>query len=341
MFSLPISPSDILDPFQPPSSLPVKELHSTLDGRHWDIAESKPPFCHSQPPTGDPSAADSGDSSSGDSTIIVHPPAVDFKERSFFDDFLPPGLSSARLIESSGGMTSAVTGAVASAVTSAVASAVTGAVASASGAMRTSAVAAVRTIFYPNRMDPDRTGSDTPDPDYVDPSRADPEYFCPDTKTSSTESSTFDDMAPTQQQFNELQQRYEALQKQLDKVVSRQSTDHRAWAIDEDSERRRKEAYESAGPPYTPLNVPGCSPDKLVPFGPHHTEYQISHKSVGYLRPAEASTKPFKAMDREVYVRSLAWLAHLRTKLDLKEDFHYKNQVLQVASEWLVGRAAA
>ena len=46
-------------------------------------------------------------------------------------------------------------------------------------------------------------------------------------------------------------------------------------------------------------------------------------------------------MDGEVYVRPLAWLAHLRTKLDLREDFHYKNQILQVASECLVGRAAA
>ena len=181
----------------------------------------------------------------------MHPPAVDLEERSFFDDFLPPGLSSARLIESSGAVTSAVTGAVTSAVTGAVASAVTGAVASASGAVRTSAVAAVRTIFDPDRIDPDRSGPDTPDPDYVDPDRTNPDYFHPDTKSSSTDSSTCDDMAPTQQQFTELQQQYEALKIQMDEMVSRQSADQRARAIDDDSERRRKEAYESAGLPYT------------------------------------------------------------------------------------------
>lgn len=67
----------------------------------------------------------------------------------------------------------------------------------------------------------------------------------------------------------------------------------------------------------------------------------MSHKSIGYLRPAESSNKPFEAVDGEVYVRPLAWLAHLRTKLGLKDDLQYWNQVLQVASECLVGRAAA
>lgn len=46
-------------------------------------------------------------------------------------------------------------------------------------------------------------------------------------------------------------------------------------------------------------------------------------------------------MDGDVFVRPLAWLAHLRSKLDLKDDFNYKNPVLQVASEGLVGHAAA
>ena len=38
----------------------------------------------------------------------------------------------------------------------------------------------------------------------------------------------------------------------------------------------------------------------------------------------------------------MVWLAHLRTKLELKDDdFNYKNQVLQMASECLIGHAAA
>lgn len=226
-------------------------------------------------------------------------------------------------------MTSAVTGAVAGAVSGVVASAVSGAVASASGAVRTSAAAAVRTIFDPERIDPDDTDTNNDIPNTF--------TF----KASGSGPSTSEEMAPTQQQFTDLQQQYEALKQQLDEVLARQSGDQRARTIDEDSERRRKEAYETAGLPYTPLAAPSHSPAIAAPPAPRQTEYRVSHKSVGYLRPADASNKPFEAMDGEVYVRLLAWLAHLRTKLDLKEDFHYKNQVLQVASECLVGRAAA
>ena len=46
-------------------------------------------------------------------------------------------------------------------------------------------------------------------------------------------------------------------------------------------------------------------------------------------------------MEGELYVRRLAWLTHLRTKLELRDDFHYTNQVLQVTSECLMGRAGA
>lgn len=70
-------------------------------------------------------------------------------------------------------------------------------------------------------------------------------------------------------------------------------------------------------------------------------EYWVSHKSIGFRRPGDASHYPFEAMDGDVFVRPLARLAHLSTKLDLKDDFNNKNQVLQVASEGLVGHAAA
>lgn len=137
------------------------------------------------------------------------------------------------------------------------------------------------------------------------------------------------------------------MQRRVDELASRQSAEQRARAIDEEIELRRRTAYEAANLPYSPRSpappLPSGAPSPLGPRNMEcrHTEYRIAHKSIGYLRPADASHKPFEAVDGEVYVRPLAWLAHLRTKLELKDDFQYKNQVLQVASECLVGRAAA
>ena len=131
---------------------------------------------------------------------------------------------------------------------------------------------------------------------------------------------------PTPQQFAELQLRYAALQRRVDELASRQNTEQRARAIEDDIEQRRKAAYEAANIPYSPRHdrprSPSGSPFSLAP---RHTEYRVAHKSIGYLRPADASNRPFEAVDGEVYVRSLAWLAHLRTRLELKDDFHYKN----------------
>lgn len=150
-------------------------------------------------------------------------------------------------------------------------------------------------------------------------------------------------LPPTREQFADMQQKYHALQRQLDDLLSARSTEQRAQAIEDELELHRKAAYESAGIAYSPH--PRVSPS---PAGSPHApgvhrpvEYRVNHKSVGFLRPADASHHPFEAVDGDVYVRPLAWLAHLRTQLDLKEDFGYKNQVLQVASECLVGRAAA
>ena len=143
-----------------------------------------------------------------------------------------------------------------------------------------------------------------------------------------------DDLAPTRDQ---LQRLCAELQRQLDELAAQQTEAQRVRAIEEETENHRRAAYESAGIRYSPRQAPPVA----SPLPPRATEYRVSHKSIGYLHPAEASSRPFEAIEGETYVRPLAWLAHLRTKMELRDDFHYKNQVLQVASECLVGRAAA
>ena len=142
-----------------------------------------------------------------------------------------------------------------------------------------------------------------------------------------------DDLAPTRDQ---LQRRCAELHRQLDELAAQQTEVQRVRAIEEETENHRRAAYESAGIPYSPRQAPPVA----SPPPPRATEYRVSDKSIGYLCPAEAFSRPFEAIDGETYVRPLAWLAHLRTKMELRDDFHYKSQVLQVASECLVGRAA-
>lgn len=128
-------------------------------------------------------------------------------------------------------------------------------------------------------------------------------------------------------------------------MLTRGSSEQRARAIDEEIEARRRAAYKLAGLLYSPRprlpKSPSCTDCNVTFQSARVTEYRISHKSIGYLRPADASHKPFEAVDGETYFRPLAWLAHLRTKLELKDDFSYENLALQFASECLVGRAAA
>lgn len=142
-------------------------------------------------------------------------------------------------------------------------------------------------------------------------------------------------LPPTQEQFADMQQKYASVQRQLDDLLSARSADRRAQAIEDDLELRRKAAYESAGIAYSPRPRLSLSPagSPRAPNVHRPVEYRVSHKSIGFLRPADASQHPFEAMAGDVHVRPLAWLAHLSTKLDLKEDFNYKNQVLQGASE--------
>lgn len=366
----------------------MKELHTTLDGRHWILDESKrttrrshPPVGSSKPsgkehsrrphppgtsgtehsrapskprpsprfvtspslparvlfPAGGPSdsvdtspasspsdsytnpalcrePADS-DSDIGDTIVLGSRPPSQLSaapDRSFLDDFVPHGFTGSELLAGS------------SAVLQTTAS-----------ALNTTA-SVVRNMFAPT--------SDSRPPVTGDaPTRGDD---APRTREDGQNRPRDRNPPPTWEQFAEIQRKYAVLQQQMDEILARNSTDERARTIDEEIEARRKAAYESAGLAYTARQRQPSTPSSNDShFAPQHggrvMEYRISHKSIGYLRPAEASNKPFEAVDGEIYVRPLAWLAHLRTKLELKDDFNYRNQVLQVASECLVGRAAA
>ena len=260
-----------------------------------------------------PSTADS-DGEGDDTTVIHHSYSP---QHSFLDDFAPPGLSGSDLIAGS----TAVLQTTASVIHST------------ASAINTTA-SAVRQMFSFDSArshpcaGPARDSRDLPPVrDARDPPPA-----------QDQPPRDLDQAPPSQEQFTELQRQYSTLQRQMDELLHRRTADQQARAIDEDFEARRKAAYDAAGLCYQPR--PPASPHP-PPGLPRQQEYRISHKSIGYLRPADASIRPFEAVDGEVYVCPLAWLAHLRTKLDLKEDFQYKNQVLQVASECLVGRAAA
>lgn len=66
---------------------------------------------------------------------------------------------------------------------------------------------------------------------------------------------------PTAQQFAEIQERCLSLQRQMDALLSRQSTEQRARAIDDEIEQRRKDAYAAANILYTPRHAtPAVSP---------------------------------------------------------------------------------
>ena len=244
-----------------------------------------------------------------DVTVIHHS-----SDRSFFEDFPPPGLSGSDLIAGS----TPVLHTTASVINTT------------ASALNTTA-SAVRQMFSSDSARTQPSGSACPARD-IPPSRDNPPpRDNPDPRDNVP-------ALPSREQFTELQRQYATLQRHMDDLLNRRTADQQARDIDEDFEARRKIAYEAAGLCYQPR--PPAFPNAPPAF-PRQQEYRISHKSIGYLRPADASLKPFDAVEGEVYVRPLAWLAHLRTKLDLKEDFQYKNQVLQVASECLVGRAAA
>ena len=67
-------------------------------------------------------------------------------------------------------------------------------------------------------------------------------------------------LPPTQEQFADMQQKYASIQRQLDDLLSAQSADRRAQAIEDDLELRRKAAYESAGIAYSPRPRLSLSP---------------------------------------------------------------------------------
>lgn len=385
-----------LDPHPPPPpDVPVKALHSTLDGRHWALDDPSRASRRSVPPSKDPSRAPSkprashppsssvpprvlfpsdssrlravsspSSSAGGDDTVIVRPLSTVIEsqdssssaggddssavhplsalvegqdsfaidpvlpsdltgddtilfhqdQRSFIDDFLPPGVTSSHLLSGT--------------------SAVTGAVSSVTGAVLTTTAAAVRS-FFPTESSSTASAARSPSPSHPPDG---PSSDASGTMASSGAATTAAQL-PSVEQFLAMQRRHDELQRQLDDLVARQTAEQRAKSIDDDIEKQRKAAYEQAGLPYVANTPHGGS--SHPPVSNRHTEYRISHKSIDYLRPADASHKPFEAVDGEVYVRPLAWLAHLKTKLELRDDFHFKSQVLQVASECLLGRAAA
>lgn len=352
----------------------VKELHTTLDGKHWNLDDTRRTTRRSKPPAGPsstggvdrsrapsetrptdgvdhsrapsktrpsspvidsipprilfptanspspspstssvPDRIDSRDNSpdDGGSTVFVQPPPA--SGHSFLDDFVPRGISGSDLLAGSSAVL-AGSSAVLHSTTSAL----------------NSTASAVRQMFSSSSERPAGTRPAL-DPDDTPRVRTNRDAAPPPAP-------------PTPQQFAELQLRYAALQRRVDDLASRQTAEQRVRAIEDDIEQRRKAAYEAANIPYSPRHDRPRSPtgsSLSLSHGPRGVEYRIAHKSIGYLRPADASHRPFEAIEGEVYVRPLAWLAHLRTKLELKEDFHYKNQVLQVASECLMGRAAA
>ena len=358
-----------LDSPPDPPVLPVKELRSTLDGKHWTGAAHRKPYRRSQLPAGPSvaaiSASDSLDlshapskprapspsvpsavvqprvlfptsrTSSGcvdntpsrdlssaeilptcdelDSTIL-HSPDDALHHPSFVDDFLPLGLTGNDILLHSG----TILGTAASVVREMFSS-------------DSQRAPVLPSVVAPSASDPLRPSSSSAAlrpsacSSSAPPTLADPRP------------PAVDEPPPTREQFREVQRQYAVLHCQLEGLVSSQAAVVQARAIEEEVEAHRRTAYESAGLPCPPRGPPGPSPLTVS----RTTEYRISHKSIGYLRPADASHRPFEVIEGETYVCPLAWLAHLRTKLELRDDFQYKNQVLQVASECLVGRAAA
>lgn len=129
--------------------------------------------------------------------------------------------------------------------------------------------------------------------------------------------------------FNDIATKYAAVQQQLVDLQATRTSEEQATRIDEESERNRKAAYEAAGILHPPRNPAAATKLPTLQHCTHHSdEYRIDHKSIGYLRPTDSNNESFEVLDDEVYVRPVACLAHFRTKLQLRQDFNYKFQVL-------------
>ena len=115
-----------------------------------------------------------------------------------------------------------------------------------------------------------------------------------------------------------MQCQFAELQRQLEGLVSSQATLVQACAIEEEVEAHRRMANESAGLPCPPQASSGQPQHDSAP---HTVEYRISHKSICYLHPTDAFQRPSEAIEGEAYVCPLAWLAYLRTKFELRDDF--------------------
>lgn len=241
------------------------------------------------------------DSDDGEDTIILRSkPDSPSLEHSFLDDFVPHGFTSSELLAGSNVVlqtTASALNTTASVVRHMFSS-------SDSRNPTTEDTSAARHMF----------GSSNPATGNT--ARAPPKDDTPRTRADDQPRSSLRgdgvlprDPPPTWEQFAEMQRKYAALQQQMDVLLARGSAEQQARSIDDEIEARRKAAYESAGLPYSPrarLPSTASSRESLSSSISRTTEYRISHKSIGYLRPAEASNKPFEAVDGEVYVRPLA-----------------------------------
>ena len=251
-----------------------------------------------------------------DSTVL-HSPSPDdtLHHSSFIDDFLPLGLTGNDILLHSGAILDSAASVVREMLSS-----------------DHQRAPVLSSVVAPSASDPLRPSVTASSSAHRPPAASSASSSLADPRTPAV-----DEPPPTREQFREVQRQFAALQRQLEGLVSSQAAVVQARAIEEEVDAHSRTAYESAGLPCPP-RVSAGTPATPVP---RNVEYRISHKSIGYLRPADASQRPLEAIEGETYVRPLAWLAHLRTKLELRDNFQYKNQVLQVASECLVGRAAA
>ncbi|KAI5801757.1 hypothetical protein DFH27DRAFT_623203 [Peziza echinospora] len=137
-----------------------------------------------------------------------------------------------------------------------------------------------------------------------------------------------------------LKAEYAVLKAQLATLTSAQSSADKAKQIENDIERRRREAYEAANLPYP---GPATSPERndRRSVGIADDNRRISHKSIGYLRPGAYSARSWEATDNDVYVRPMAWLNKLKSRLECHDDMAWKAKVMEIAAECLQGRAAS
>ncbi|KAI5795421.1 hypothetical protein DFH27DRAFT_612658 [Peziza echinospora] len=143
------------------------------------------------------------------------------------------------------------------------------------------------------------------------------------------------------ERMKRMQEKYTELERKLNGLLARQTAEEKAKEIERTTEEARRKAYEEANIPY-PGPPSTQMPRQSSPYI-EFSDFKISHRSIGYLKPppgGQTRTK-WEGIENDVYVRPMTWLARVKTKIDSRDDMAYKAKVLQVASECLQGRAAS